>query len=116
MKGGGGVLGGWCASEGEWCVGWSSEGGGVDGVGGGVVVVVPPHYFPWNYDFPRRTNKIKFFDEISSDRLHPNDGGHHRGHPTPPHDGGCNLSLNGIGSDRLHSLSWGHHRGHLIPP
>ena len=48
--------------------GGSSEGGGV---GGWVVVVDPPHYSPGNYNFLRRTNKIKFFDEISSDRLQP---------------------------------------------
>ena len=62
----------------------SSEGGG-DGWSGGVVVVVDlPHYAPGNYNFPKSTNKIKFFDEISSDRLHPPSWGVSQGHLMPP--------------------------------
>ena len=39
------------------------------------MVVGPLHYSPGNYNFPRSTNKIKIFDEISSDRLHPQSWG-----------------------------------------
>ena len=51
----GGCRGGWFASEG-W-VGWCEM-----IVGDGVWVVV----CYWNYNFPRSTNKIKFFNKIST--------------------------------------------------
>ena len=53
--------GGWVWGDGGYAVGL------VRVVGVGIVGVIgPPHYSQGNYNFPRSTEKINFFDEISS--------------------------------------------------
>ena len=51
----GGCRGGWCASE-----GWGRLCEVI------VVMMCWVVVCYWNYDFPRRTNKLKFFNQIST--------------------------------------------------